>query len=294
MKLLDLNFLGLPHTIGSYLMESGSHKILIETGPASVLTTFKEQLKTNNLSIEEISDVFLTHIHLDHSGGAWAFAQKKAQIYVHPRGVKHLVNPDKLIASASMIYGAQMERLWGEINEIDASKVQGVENEQVIKLNNLLFKAYHTPGHANHHIAWAVDDLLFTGDVAGVKMVENGPVIPPCPPPDIDIPLWLKSIATIRNLNPKKLCLTHYGMISDCNNHLDELEERLLNWVEWLRPFAENEEPIDKVTPKFIEMVMKSYQEKKLTETEIGYYEKANPSFMSVLGIIRYLNQSMK
>lgn len=294
MKLIDLNFLGLPQTIGSYLIESGNHKILIETGPASVLPSFKQKLQTNNLSIEEITDVFLTHIHLDHSGGAWAFAQEGAQIYVHPQGSRHLVNPEKLITSASMIYGDQMETLWGEINGIDPNKVMGVENQEEIKLNELTFKAVHTPGHANHHIAWSLNDLLFTGDVAGVKMVKHGPVIPPCPPPDIDIPLWQKSIESIRSLNPKKLCLTHFGEISDWKNHLDELEERLLSWVQWLRPFAENGELIEKVTPMFIEMVMESYRSKKLTDNEIGYYEKANPSFMSVTGIMRYLNRIMK
>jgi glyoxylase-like metal-dependent hydrolase (beta-lactamase superfamily II) len=294
MKLLDLNFLGLPNTIGSYLIESSAHKILIETGPASVLPVLKQQLEKNKLSLNEISDIFLTHIHLDHSGGAWAFAQEGAQIYVHPKGVKHLVNPEKLIASASMIYGDNMERLWGEIKGINHSNVMGVENEKEIKINDLIFKAHHTPGHANHHITWALDDLLFTGDVAGVKMVKSGPVIPPCPPPDIDIPLWQNSIKTLRNLNPKKLCLTHFGEILDWKNHLDELEERLLNWVEWLRPFAENKEPIEKVTPKFIDMVMESYRSKKLTDTEIGYYEKANPSFMSVTGIMRYLDRTMK
>jgi glyoxylase-like metal-dependent hydrolase (beta-lactamase superfamily II) len=294
MRLIDLNFLGLPNTIGSYLLESGKHKILVETGPASILPTFKQKLASINLSIEQITDVFLTHIHLDHSGGAWAFANEMAQIYVHPRGVQHLVNPEKLIASASMIYGDQMDRLWGEINGIDIQKVRGVENQEAIKLNDLVFKAHHTPGHANHHIVWSINDLVFTGDVAGVKMVKNGPVIPPCPPPDIDIPLWLKSIETIRILRPKKLCLTHFGVISDWKNHLDELEERLLKWEQWLRPFAENNESIKTITPKFIQMVMKSYQEKNLSKTEIDYYEKANPSYMSVLGLMRYIKQTMK
>lgn len=294
MKLLDLNFLGLPQTIGSYLIETENHKILIETGPASVLPTFNQHLLHNNLSINQITDVFLTHIHLDHSGGAWAFAREGSQIYVHPKGLRHLVNPDKLVASATLIYGEQMERLWGEIHGIEVHKVKGVEHHESIKLDDLSLKAYHTPGHANHHIAWAMDEILFTGDVAGVKMVKKGPVIPPCPPPDIDIPLWLQSIKTIRTLAPKKIGLTHFGLISDCESHLDELEERLLNWVEWLRPFAEHGETIEKITPLFIEMVMQSYKEKKLTEREIAYYEKANPSFMSVLGIMRYLTRTMK
>src|SRR5262249_13735426 len=153
---------------------------------------------------------FLTHIHLDHAGAAWAMAEMGANIYVHPRGYAHLADPSKLMASAKRLYQDQMDALWGTMKPIPAQQLVQVENGQKFTAGELEMVGWHTPGHAYHHIAWQCGKLVFTGDVGGVS-IEGGPVQPPCPPPDIDPPAWKKSIELLRELQPERLYLSHFG-----------------------------------------------------------------------------------
>ena len=166
-------------------------------------------------------------IHFDHAGAAWSFAEQGAKIYVHPKGLPHLAQPEKLYNSARMIYGDDMDRLWGEMRPIPESQLYAPENGEIIEAIGLRFTAWYTPGHAVHHIAWEVSSstepqerVLFTGDVAGVRM-GGGPVMPPCPPPDIQVEDWLASIQLMRDLPSERFFLTHFGEIGDKNSHLD-------------------------------------------------------------------------
>lgn len=287
IHVLDLNFLNLPHTIASFLIETKEGPALVETGPHSTITAMEKGLAAHGYKVEDVKHVFLTHIHLDHAGAAWVFAEHGANIYVHPFGAKNMQDPSRLMESARRIYQDKMDELWGQMKEIPANQLVEVGHEEVIQLGDTAIKSWHTPGHAHHHIAWQLDEVLFTGDVAGVK-IDKGIVVPPCPPPDINIEDWKDSIDLIRKINPSALYLTHYDQVTDIANHLDNLEAILDNWAEWVKQHWEAGESNEEMVPRFMQHVAGQLKAVGLNDQDIQLYEAANPSWMSVAGLVRY------
>ena len=164
--------------------------------------------------------VFLSHIHFDHAGAAWRFAET-ATVYVHPRGAAHLIDPTKLVESATRIFGDDMERLWGKIAAVPAEHVKILEDNEVVRVPPFEIRAIATPGHASHHHVYHWDDNIFGGDIAGVR-IGNGPPIPPFVPPELHIESWRESIRKIRALNATNLYLPHFGKIhGSITEHLD-------------------------------------------------------------------------
>lgn len=287
---LDLCFLGNADTIGAFLIETSEGPILIESGPFSVFPVLQETVENKGFKVEDIAHVFLTHIHLDHAGAAWKFAEHGAKIYVHPFGAKHLAHPEKLMQSATRIYGDDMERLWSNMKPIPEDQIVEISDEEEIVIGNKVMKAWHTPGHAVHHIAWQWEDVLFTGDVAGVQ-IGKGAIIPPCPPPDIHLEDWRVSIQKIRDLNPSKIYLTHYGAKTNISEHLDELETNLTKYADWIKTHLEAGDSMEEMTPKFDEFLRDELQKSGMDEAGLAQYQAANPGWMSVSGLVRYWNR---
>ena len=287
IRILDLQFLGLEQTISAFLVITGEGPVLVETGPHSTILQLEAGVRSNGFSLEDIRHVLLTHIHLDHGGAAWYLADKGATIYLHPFGAKHMADPSKLMESARRIYKAQMDYLWGEMNAIKPDQLREVADNEELKIGGTTIKALHTPGHASHHIAWQLGELLFTGDVAGVK-IEGGPVVPPCPPPDINIEDWEKSIDRILSLRVNKLYLTHFGIVEDKETHLKSLKEELMKWAFWIKEHMDKGLDASAMTPLFQEFVAGNLRKKGLSDHRIDQYEAANPSWMSVAGLMRY------
>lgn len=289
---LDLHFLDIPEAIAAYLIETEAGPVLVETGPHSALNGLKAGLKAHGYQLSDIEHVFLTHIHLDHAGAAWALAEAGAKIHVHPFGYRHLASPEKLMQSAKRIYQDDMDRLWGEMRPIPEEKLQAVENEAEFLIGDAMIKAWHTPGHAVHHIAWQVGKVLFTGDVAGVK-IGRGMVVPPCPPPDINIEDWLASLVLIRQMEPKALYLTHFGKIGDLHYHLDHLEKQLMDWAAWMRIKFEQKIPSELIVPEFQTYTANQLKENGADDLLLKQYEAANPTWMSVAGLMRYWKKKL-
>lgn len=285
---IDLNFRNVKQSIGAYLVETSVGPVLIESGPAATWDHLVAGLKQHQYTPSDIKHVLLTHIHFDHAGAAWKFAALGAKIYVHPKGLPHLENPEKLWNSAKLIYGDQMEVLWGTMEGISVENLVGVDQGDVIQIGNTSFITHYTPGHAVHHNAYQMGDYIFTGDVAGVK-IGPGPIVPPCPPPDINIELWKSSIEKIRNLKPKGLFLTHFELHTNVEELLNELIEELDAWVNFIRPFYESKTEAAQIVPKFMEFTKTNFLNKGVSEKDIEVYEFANPSWMSVNGLLRYL-----
>ena len=210
IQIIDLNFLDTKQSIGSFLIPTAKGPVLIESGPETTFSVLKAGIEKAGYKIEDIYAVLLTHIHFDHAGAAWKFAKNGTKIYVHQVGLPHLANPEKLWNSAAQIYGDDMNRLWGKMEPIPEDLLIAANDGDVINFGNVQFKVIYTPGHAVHHNAYQLNDVIFTGDVAGCK-IANGPVVPPCPPPDIDLGLWKKSIQKLKDANPSALYLTHFA-----------------------------------------------------------------------------------
>ena len=287
IQIIDLKFQGFPNAIAAYLIKTSVGPILIETGPYSTFGAIQAGVESAGYQLEEIKHVFLTHIHLDHAGSAWAFAELGATIYLHPFGAKNMADPTRLMESATRIYGDQMDTLWGTMKKIPADLLYEVQDEEEFNFGDTTIKSWHTPGHAKHHIAWQIADNVFTGDVAGVKIGE-GPVVPPCPPPDINLEDWKNSIGILRKLNPSRLYLTHFDAIENITTHLNELENILDDWAQWIKVKWEAGGTAEELTPQFSEYTANQLREKGVSEETIKVYEAANPSWMSVAGLIRY------
>jgi len=281
---IDLGFLQIPQTIAAYVLEHPDGPVLIETGPYSTYPALEKGLRQAGVAPKDLRAVLLTHIHLDHAGSAWAFAQNGIPIYVHPKGEHHLAKPEKLLASAKRIYQEMMDQLWGTMKPIAEDNLHTVDDGVEVLPG---IRAMYSPGHAVHHIAWQWEDAIFTGDVAGVR-IGNGIVVPPCPPPDIHVEDWQESIQALRDANPKRLFLTHYGEITDVEPHLDALEKRLLDWANWMKPRFESGDSVTQIAPEFEQYVRKELVDHGLDQEGLRQYDAANPPWMSVAGLLRY------
>lgn len=287
IEIIDLNFLEVAGAIASFLIPSDEGLILIETGPETTFDALTAAIANAGHDWKDVKHVLLSHIHFDHAGAAWKFAQEGAKIYVHPIGLPHLQNPERLWNSAKMIYQDDMERLWGAMEPIEEELLVGVADGDEINIGQHLFKVHYTPGHAIHHNAYELGDILFTGDVAGVK-IKNGLVQPPCPPPDIDVGLWKESISKMKAINPKALFLTHYGRVENVQEHLNILEAELDAWADWIKPHYDAGTASDDIIPDFMAFTKKRLTDQGVDAADIDKYEKANPSWMSVNGLLRY------
>jgi len=276
--------------IASFLLETEGGPVLLETGPESRFSVLLDGLNKLGYAASDIKHVFVTHIHLDHAGAAWRFAELGATIYVHPKGAPHLIDPSKLWASATRIYGDQMEELWGNMGYVVEDRAQVVQDGDIITLGGVDIQAIETPGHANHHHAFKIGNILIGGDVTGVK-IGRGPVLPPCPPPDIQVEVWRESIARVRVLQPEKLYLTHFGQVDQVLPHLEALESKLLEWAQWMKLRLKAGKTREQIVEEFGQHVADELRAAGLSEEEVKEYEYADPSWMTVDGLMRYWNK---
>jgi glyoxylase-like metal-dependent hydrolase (beta-lactamase superfamily II) len=296
---LDLEFQGRPGVVAAYLITSPQGHTLVETGPGSTLPALERAVAAAGVRLEEITQLAVTHIHLDHAGAAGSLLRRlpEARLYVHPVGAPHMIDPSKLLASATRIYGDRMDLLWGAFEPCPADRVILLEDGAELRCGARTLRALHTPGHASHHIAFHDPErgTLFTGDVAGVRLQGSSYVRPPTPPPDIDVEAWRDSVDRIRATRPRALDLTHFGRFADPARHLDELLIRLDAWVKWTADqLAAGVDPV-KMMPELAliadaELIAEGIADSSLVEA----YELATPTPMTVNGIVRYLTRRPK
>lgn len=288
MKLhqFDLHFF-VPNVIASYLIESQEGPILIETGPDTSFQNLHRAINDSGYAIDDIKHVFVTHIHLDHSGAAWRFAQKGATIFVHPRGAPHLADPSKLLASAARIYGDKMKELWGTINPIPDRNIKATEDGETISVGGVDILVVDSPGHASHHNMYIIEGIAFTGDAAGIR-IAGGPVVPPTPPPDIHVEQWQLTLKKLREVRPEVLYLTHFGKSDDVPSHIDEMETRLIQWSDWIGEQLREGKTDEEITRGYEAMSKDLLQHQNIVGELLTAYEFADPFWMNVMGLVRY------
>ena len=288
IHIFDTCQLGTPGIIAATALETDDGLALFDTGPESTFENVRAELGKAGFAANDVRHVFLSHIHFDHAGAAWRFAELGALIYVHPRGAPHLIDPQKLIDSATRIYGDDMGRLWGQFAPIAEEKVRVLHDGDVVRVSPFDVRAIETPGHASHHHVYQWEDNLFGGDIAGVRL-GGGPPVPPFVPPELHIESWRESIGTIRTLNPAKLYLPHFGLVAgSISEHLDALEERISRWAVWFRDRLCEGQDDQQLTPAFAELVVEELRTQGATEEEVRAYDAADPSFMAVTAAVRY------
>lgn len=285
---IDLNFLGYSRGIATYLLESNAGLILIDPGPYTCFKTLERAIVDLDKNPADVKHIVLTHIHLDHAGGAWAWAEGNSKVYVHPKGARHLADPSRLLESAQRIYGADMDRLWGDIRPIPQAQIHAAQDEENIYIGEHVFTAWFTPGHASHHIAWQLDNILFAGDVLGVK-AEESPVLPPCPPPDINLEQWQTSISKIQSLSIDEVYLTHFGQLKgSLFNHLDDLLDKLFEHSHWVLKRLEQGLTPDQMVTDFEAYVVDSLKQEGISAEDIQSFQAVTPFATNAYGLARY------
>jgi glyoxylase-like metal-dependent hydrolase (beta-lactamase superfamily II) len=225
-RLIDLMHLGRDRVIGAYEIDG----MIVDPGPATCERALLEGLAG------EPRALLLTHVHLDHAGGAGVLTRRFPElvVYVHELGAPHLVDPSRLVDSARRLYGEEMERLWGEVAPVPRDRIVSLAGGETVEG----FRVVYTPGHASHHVAYLHDASgdAYVGDVAGVRVPPHEHTVMPTPPPDIDLQAWERSIALVAEWSPARLCLTHFGPVEQVDAHLGRAMERLSVAAERARP----------------------------------------------------------
>ena len=230
-RAIDLMHLGNDRVICAYELDG----LIVDPGPTSCVETLLEALGDS-----EPRALLLTHVHLDHAGAAGTLARRfpELAVYVHEVGAPHLVDPSKLLAGATRLYGDDMDRLWGEVEPVPEERVRSLSGGETLEG----FKVAATPGHASHHVSYLHEDSgdAYLGDVAGVRIPPGEHTVAPTPPPDIDVEAWLDSLHAVSGWDPAALCLTHFGRVTDVEDQLDRARAALLRNAQAARD--ENEE----------------------------------------------------
>ncbi len=221
VRLIDALHLGRPSVIGSWLVGD----VIIDPGPSSCLETLLAGL--DGVTPRAL---LLTHIHLDHAGASGSLVQRwpEIEVYVHEIGAPHMLDPSRLVKSATRLYGGDMDRLWGEMLPVPEANLRELRGGE--RLLGDRFEVAYTPGHAWHHVSYLSEGTAFVGDVGGVR-IAGGLTIPPTPPPDIDVEAWHASLATVAGWRPRRLAMTHFGASEDVEAQLAEVARRLDDWA---------------------------------------------------------------
>ena len=296
IETIDLGFMGTEGIIASFLLMGEESAAIIETGPATCIENLMRGLDEHGVTPEDVEKVFVTHIHLDHSGASGHLAQSlpNAIFHVHEVGYPHLVDPSKLLKSATRIYGEEnMGELFGEVRPVPEERLVVLEDGEEVEAAGGSLRAYYTPGHAYHHLAYLEprSGTLFTGDVAGVRLPGQSYVKPPTPPPEVDIQAWKGSIETMRKLEPKVLCPTHFGSYEDVERHLGELEQRLEDWLLLVEERMDEERTEEDIAEELETRGDEEMLREGAGPEDSERYELAANYEMLVAGLVRYVTQ---
>jgi len=227
LRILDLEFGGQRQSIGVYLVETDGGLALFDCGPSSTLPALERELAAHDLELTDVKHLLLSHIHLDHAGGAGSIVRRHPDltVWVSPVGAPHLVDPSRLERSARRLYGEHFDPLWGALLPVPERNVRLAEGDV------LGWEAFPTVGHASHHVSYLAGGTLLAGDSCGVRIPPSDYVLPVSPPPDVDVEAWHATVAEIRRRRPDRLALIHFGVHEDVDAHLERLESELDRWA---------------------------------------------------------------
>jgi glyoxylase-like metal-dependent hydrolase (beta-lactamase superfamily II) len=295
---LDLHYLGIPQALAVFVVIGDGGPVLIETGPASTLESLARGLANLNITLSQIKHALVTHIHLDHAGAAGHLARNGTRIYVHEFGAKHLIDPSRLIDSATRIYKDQMDRLWGAMVPVPGHLVTPLRDGDVIEACGLRFRAIETPGHAKHHHAFALEvnseRVCFAGDAAGfiAPAVSSSFLSVPTPPPEFDLEAWLNTIDRLQSERFDALYLTHFGRVEAVEKHLTSLRATIAHHAEFVRSRLDAGQSRDGILREYINWNRDEAAATDVRDENFQRYVSRNLLAMNVDGLIRYWTRS--
>ncbi len=268
---IDLVHGGAPRTVGSYLLDTSEGLALFDCGPSSCIPALKAGLAERGHELGDVRHLLLSHIHLDHAGAAGTLAREHPglQVWVSDVGAPHLLDPSRLERSARRLYGDAFDELWGELAPVPEQSLRVADGRAAG------LEVFAAPGHASHHICYFDGSTLYAGDAVGVRIQPHRSVLPPTPPPDVDVEAWYRTLEAIERRAPERLALTHFGVAEDVGRHLAELRERLDSWS-------------TRVADGMDEAAFVAAARADLRPEESDDYDRAMPFWQSHAGLVRY------
>ena len=231
---VDLQFLGKPEIIATVVLHGAGGLALIDPGPSTTIEHLTQSLQRKGFGVGDVTQLLLTHIHLDHAGAAGSLVKMNPaiEVFVHERGAPHMANPERLLASAARLYGEDMGPFWGEFLAVPAERLRELSGGETIVAGGRELQVAYTPGHASHHVSFfdRSSRVAFVGDTAGIRRGSGAYVMPPTPPPDIDLDVWRVSEERILAWDPDTLFLTHFGPFHGARSHFRELRANMDRW----------------------------------------------------------------
>lgn len=285
-------FLGEHEIIGSYLLAGGNELAIIDPGPGSVMQSLLDAIREAGFDHQDVTHLIATHVHLDHAGASGTLARllPKAHVYVHSMGAPHLLDPSKVVASASRIFGDRMKLLWGDIEPTPQERLHFIEGGDILNVADRRLEVHYTPGHAIHHVTFfdAHSGEAFVGDVAGVRLPGVDYVRPPTPPPDLDLEAWSESIDLVKGLQPNLMYIGHFGAIRDIEPHMERLREKLYAWGDFVLAAMRDGKNEAEIIRMLIEHTKPELLQAAHDPHALERYEIATNYPMTVQGYMRY------
>jgi glyoxylase-like metal-dependent hydrolase (beta-lactamase superfamily II) len=268
---IDLVHTGAARTVGAYLVETPEGLALFDCGPSTCIDALRAGLAERGFELADVRHLLLSHIHLDHAGAAGSLVREHPglQVWVSEVGAPHLVDPSRLERSARRLYGDTFDALWGELAPVPEENVRPA----VRRAAGL--EVFPAPGHASHHVCYFDGTTVYAGDAAGVRIQPSSSVLPPTPPPDLDVEAWYRTLEQIERRAPERLALIHFGLADDVSRHLGELRERLDMWSRRVEQGAD-------------ERAFVAAAKADLPDDEGDAYDRAMPFWQSYAGLRRY------
>lgn len=289
---IDTKQSGYEAITAAYLI-AGERPCLIETGTQTSAQTVISSLREIGLDSDDLASIVVTHIHLDHAGGVGTVAQSfpKANVYVHERGARHVVDPSRLIASARRVFGEAMELL-GEMEPTQATRVHALNSAKIDLGRGRFLEAFDAPGHASHHMGLfdSTTGDLFVGDAAGVYIPETNDVRPATAPPEFDFNLAAITLKNFRQRQPSRLLFSHYGPTSDVSVILDRSQDELERLISDVRFSREHGHDLDHAVEHIIEKTNQRLAQLSQHPEVLARFESLNSTAANVVGVNRWLN----
>lgn len=292
ISIVDLQFTGRAGIIASAVLDTADGMALVDPGPTTCLPVLRSAFERSGRAVADLRAILLTHVHLDHAAATGSLVRENPaiRVYVHDRGVRHLVDPTRLLASAKRLYGTELERLFGEFLPVPAESIHSLSDGEWLTFGNRRLEVAYTPGHASHHVSYfdTGTDIAFVGDTAGIRIGAMGFVMPPTPPPDIDLEAWAASAARIEAWRPSALFLTHFGFAEgDARLHFQQLLQRLHDLADLAKTTLETNASDGERLGHFVRDAAK-YMRQHMPEAEATRYETASALDLCWLGLARY------
>lgn len=292
VETIDAYMHGHVHALSSYFLP-GPRPTLVEPGPTSSLDNVISALEDRGVTPEDLAWIVVTHVHLDHGGGAGALAERfpNATVVVHVEGARHLVDPSRLVASATRVYGEeQMAELWGSVDPVPEERLLVVDEGDRIEMGGgRHLEVLYTPGHAKHLMCLIDSDTggVFVGDAVGITLPGSNLVRPTVPPPDIDPDLLVAQMERLRDRGVTSINFAHFGIDTGVDEMLDQAIRRVRRWDETVAAALEEGHDLAGVTNRLAHTAHADYLAEGYSPEVIAAAEERTNYETEASGLVR-------